>query len=365
MTTPLKISYSSANRFKECPTKYYLAKKYQAVKKPSAFGFGSAIEEGVTEMITSRDLSRAINMFARHWQFERGSTKNPILDNPDIEYYDSDIALELVANEVPWANKAKEELIPDMIASWDSAFKLCQEKVEAKKATLEEAAYMNRIFWYSCLLRGKLMLQAFYNEVLPTIEDFVYLDGKPMSQYKISMEDAEGNVIEGYIDYVLKLKGFSRPVIIDCKTAGKPYDKHKMVSSDQLKTYAAYLDDVLGPCDTGYMVLLKAIRFEKSCPECEVPLDFAPQSKKCKVHKVDLEREPFAGTQVLTHSFSPKELDSVLVDYENIIKAIKSEIEFKNASQCMNFNRPCEFYDICWKNKNPEEINTLTIKKGY
>lgn len=358
----IKISYSSASRFKECPTKYYLAKQYRNTKTFSALPFGSAIEEGVTELINSQELDRAINVFTRHWINEKSDAAKPVRDNPNVEYYDSDMEESLIPSEL--GQQLLKDYLDDTDARWEEALEVCQKLMKADNASDQEKAFVNRIAWESCLARGKLMLRAFSEQLLPKIESVVMIGKDKGVQYPIKLEDSNGNVIEGFIDYVLRLKGRDRPVIIDCKTAGQPYDNHKLVSSDQLKTYAAFLEESLGErCDVGYMVLLKRVKFVKSCPQCDEQEDFAPQAKKCKVHGVLLTRTPQTDTQLLIHSFSDAELDSTLSDYENIISAIDAGIEFKNPSQCMNYNKPCEFYDVCWKNKKPETIPHLSKKE--
>lgn len=358
----LKISYSSATRFKECPTKYYLAKQYRNAKIASPLVFGSAIEEGVTEIITSRDLARGINVFHRNWLNERSEASKPIKDNPKVEYNDSDMETSLIPSAM--GQEILKEYLDDTDANWEDALEICQKLMKAENANEQEAAFVNRLFWESCFARGKLMLTAFSEQLLPKVLSIVEIKGEKGVQFPIKLEDPNGNVIEGFIDYVLRLKDHARPVIIDCKTAAMPYDNHKLVSSDQLKTYAAYLEEALGePCDVGYMVLLKRVKFVKSCAQCgEGQEDWAPQAKKCKVHGTLLTRTPQTGTQLLIHSFSSDDLESTLSDYENIITAIESKIEFKNASQCMNYNKPCEFYDVCWKNKKPENIPHLVKK---
>ena len=70
-----------------------------------------------------------------------------------------------------------------------------------------------------------------------------------------------------------------------------------------------------------------------------------------------------AECQLLFTTYKEEALDQELDDYENLVNAIDTGINFRNTNACMAFGRPCEFYDICWNNKKPEKVDTLVPKQ--
>lgn len=360
---PIKLSYSAASRFKQCPQKYYHSTKYYSTEKAAALPFGSAFEEGVTAAIETGDIPKAIKVFELYWTNEKNNARFPVYGNPEYSYssgdYDQNIA-ERVSSEIEeFFQEAKLEY-----PSWQEAFSALSASYLAKEPLKDnELLFVIRTFWRSCLERGTIMLETFASELLPQIESVVLIDGKPGIQVPISIKNENGDEIMGYIDYVLRLKGHDLPVIVDCKTASIRYQEHDINTSEQLRTYCKILQDKIGPSKAAYMVIGKRIKFERMCLPCKAP--HSPQSKKCKTCKEPLTKFPSASTQLMVTQYSEELLDLVLEDYDNILDSIVNEVNFRNTQSCRLYNRPCEFYDVCWKNKSPEEVEHLKAKKGY
>ena len=331
----MRISYSALDRFKECPTKYYLAKKWQSVEKSSALFFGTVVEDGINELLSGETLERAFSVFEANWT-EQPPTKfspkpTPIYDNPNVVYYASDRDEKLLTKE-DW----------DEIDSWED---------------LEEQQLDNRISWLCCLRRGFGMIQAFYDEVFPEIEEVVYL------QKEISLKNADGDEATGYIDLIAKLKGKKKPLILDIKTAASPYGDHKIDTSDQLRLYshAEKIDEV------GYIVLVKKPIYTTKCDSCGHERKAGSSAKNCTECKKTLKgkytiRIPKFYTQLIHKKTTKAERESLIDDAVDIVTAIKNEIKWKNPNSCENFNKKCEFYDSCWKNKKLEDLEHLESK---
>lgn len=362
MSNPVKLSYSGIRTYKSCPEKYFNSRKWKTKKTTSAFPFGLAIEEAVTALIKGVDVEKSFEIFLEHW--------NPSLHNKDMDYYNSDLDLNLFNSDDEkelqgWAveifgKKAhwKEEL--------DNAIKSSSDKARMQAGSLE---YFNRACWLACVVRAELMIKSFYENILPEIEEVVKIDKKEAFQYKITMANDDGDVIEGYPDYIVKLKGIKEPVILDLKTASsfKYYDEHALETSDQLKTYAAALWNVIGPVKVGYIVLIKRIGAAKSCSTCGHPRAKGSSAKNCKAEKACKGKyddvELFSDSQLFIKDLQEAELDDTLDEYMNVAVAIKNEVKFRNPASCMDFNRKCEFYDACWRGKKLEDIKDLELKK--
>lgn len=355
----LKLSYSSIKTFKDCPQKYFFSREWRSKKTSSAFPFGLAVESAATAMIKGKSLDEALEVFDKEWE--------PILKE-DIDYYNSDLDLNLFG-------KDEEEQLKDWTVSifgdkadWreelDNSIKSSANKANMRPKSLE---YFNKASWLACAIRAELMLKAFHDEILPRIESVIKVEKKEGIQYKIRMENDDGDAIEGYPDFILKLKDVKNPVILDLKTASsfQYYDEHAIETSDQLKTYAAALWGLIGPVSVGYAVLIKRIGAKKSCSTCGHERPKGSRAENCKEKNckgkyddVDL----YSDARLFIKDLEEAELDDILDEYMNIAVAIKNEVTFRNPNNCMSYGRQCEFYDVCWKGKKIEDIEDLEPK---
>lgn len=365
MSNSIYVSYSAAARFKSCPTKYYLSKKFQDRRISSALPFGKAVEKGVDALLDGKDLRFAQEVFAQHWTQEhlRGEDYRQIFDNLDLQFYASDFDKNLFTHEDEaqldaWAEELLEERSRSWLEVFDDINGLIKEDREVSDVQL---AYYNRVIWSCCRIRGMVMLDAFNTEILPQLD--LTKREHFFSQREISMGNEEGDKIVGYIDYVV----FHREhgwIILDLKTAGMSYNMHKLDTSEQLRTYVAAIGDEIGSHKAGYAVLLKKLKLDKTCNKCGA--DKQGMAKKCKTDGCDGEYSKTAlrgETQLIIKDFKNEELDDILEDYMNVAVAMKNEVNFKNTESCFGFGRRCEFYDVCWNRKKPEDVNYLEAKE--
>lgn len=365
MSKPIYVSYSAASRFKSCPQKYYLSKRFQDRRISSALPFGKAIEKGVDALFDGKDLAFAQDTFAQHWSQEhiKGEEYRQIFDNLDLQFYASDFDKNIFAVEDEgvldeWA----EELLDEKHRGWLEVFEdingLIKEDREVADAQL---AFYNRVIWLCCRIRGMVMLDAFEREILPQL-DLTKRDHFA-SQREVSMSNNEGDKIVGYVDYVVFHKDHGW-IILDLKTAGAPYTMHKLDTSEQLRTYVAAIGEEIGSYKAGYAVLLKKVKLDKTCNKCGA--EKQGMAKKCKSDGCDGEYSkstPRGETQLIVKEFDPESLDDILDDYMNVAVAMKNEVNFKNTESCFAFGRKCEFYDHCWKRKKLEELDHLEAKE--
>ncbi len=365
MNDSIYVSYSAASRFKSCPTKYYLSKKFQDKRVSSAFPFGKAVEKGVDALLDGQTLQVAQEVFQQHWNQEhvKGNEYRQIFDNLDIQYYASDYDKNLFMTEdEEQLDKWADELLDEKRRSWMEVFDEVNSAIKEDKPLDDaELAFYDRVMWSCCRIRGMAMLQAFSDDILPQVdltrrEHFA-------AQREVSMSNTEGDKVVGYVDYVLFLKDHGW-VIIDLKTAGQPYSMHKLDTSEQLRTYVAAIGEEIGSRKAGYAVLLKKVKIDKVCNKCDAPRQGV--AKKCKTKDCDGEyaKATLRGeTQLIIKDFRDEELDDILDDYMNVAVAIKNEVNFKNTESCFAFGRRCEFYDHCWRRKKLEEIEHLESKE--
>lgn len=365
MSKPIYVSYSGASRFKACPQKYYLSKRYADVRISSAFPFGKAVEMGVSAMLDGKDLNFALDTFQQHWNQEhvKGNEYRQIFDNLDLQFYASDFDKNLFSMEDEkqlddWA----EELLEERNRSWLEIFEGVNDDIKNdKKVSDAQLAFYNRVIWSCCRIRGIVMLEAFHSEVLPKVD--LSKREHYASQREVSMSNEEGDKITGYVDYVLFLKDYGW-VIIDLKTAAYPYNMHALDTSEQLRTYVAAIGQEIDSRKAGYVVLLKKIKIDKACDKCGAEREgLAKKCKKCgegTYSKNTLRGE----TQIIIKEYKEEELDDLLEDYMNVAVAIKNEVNFKNPANCTQYGRQCEFYDVCWKRKDPSTIPHLEDKEA-
>lgn len=368
MSKPLKISYSAASRYKSCPTKYFLNKRYETRLIGSALPFGKAVEAGVEKLLLGKSLEEACETFAQRWEVEdeRGKPR-PVFDNLAIEYYASDFDANIL-DDVAKAQiqEWSDELIPGEL-HWQENFDRINDQVKADESKLstQELLYNNRVIWLCCLIRGQVMIQAFNDKLLPKITLIEY-KGKPAAQLESNIQGEDGDSVVGFIDFVIKHKDYKEPIILDLKTGAYPYEMHQLVTSEQLRTYVAAKGADLNTRRAGYAVLIKKIKIDKSCNVCGSKRD-GGGAKNCRSTK-DCKGQylvpSFEGdVQFITREFDDPMLEDVLSDYSNLTVAIKNEVNFKNTKSCNEYGRKCEFYDVCWGGAKPEELEHLKDKE--
>lgn len=367
---PVRISYSAARRYKECPEKHALSAKFENRLISSAFPFGKAIEGGVETMLKGGSLKDAIDVFIAKWNVEdipKGETR-PVFDNLAVEYYKSDYDYALIrADEEQEIQSWFEELFPDADEDkhWSEEFDAIVKQMseDESKVELEELTFYNRVVWLCCLVRGKVMLKSFSEKLLPKLK-LATLGKGPALQIKVNIRGDDGDEVLGYVDGIVMHEDFKEPIIVDFKTASSEYQDHALKTSEQLRTYVAALAGDVDTRRAGYIVLIKKINVEKSCDKCGHTRE-SGSAKNCK--KDDCKGKYTvpsfdSDVQFITTKYEDSELEDVLEDYANVAAAIKHRVKFKNPNSCMAFGKRCEFYQVCWSGKKPEQLEHLKEK---
>jgi len=349
----LKISYSAVSDFKACPQKYYHKKQYRTRLKASAFAFGNAIESAITTLLETKSLAQALGTYKDEWfctPANRWQGDFEVFDSDLVFYYLSDYDKQLLT-KVDWKLLGRwcEELLDDNEAE-EIINEVYKDIKENKFVDAERRKFYHRAVWLCCRRRGLLMVKAFYRDILPEVKEVI------ACQKSVEMENEDGDKSVGYIDYILRIKGYDYKVTFDLKASGKLYSQHDLQTTDQLRSYAA----AEGSSYIGYLVLLKKIKHDKSCSSCGHARENnrLKNCEKCKKGKYTSIKSK-ALSQVLVRKLEEEDLDGVIDDFTEITMAIKNKVVWKNPSACFNFNTKCEFYDACWNGKKLEELEHL------
>ena len=353
-----KISYSSVSTFKECPQKYWNQKTHQMKAQSSAFGFGSAFESGAEHMLKGGTYEEAVKIFETEWHTRpenRWEGAKQLFDSEDVFFYQSDYDKYLIEEDMRQIEDWYSELYgknptQEIFTIIDNLFEL----MDAKKLTKVDTRFIHRVMWLCCNKRGPVMLKAFEREILPEIEEVIG------SQIPIDVTNDENDQVTGYIDFIVRIKGIKGKVIMDLKSAGRPYEEHDLDTSDQLGIYAV-AENIN---NIGYWVVLKKMSYNVFCGKCGHKRENSKLKNcaSCKDGKYS-KREPYTGAQIMIKTLSEDFIEHIKSDYSEVLLAIKNEVVWKNNKSCFNYGTKCEFYDHCWKNVPLDKMTNLK-KKG-
>lgn len=247
-----------------------------------------------------------------------------IKDSEKCEYFKNELDLSLLTNE------QKDELsqyAPEV--KWLNRFVEQYQKNYKSRGSnkvpdpLDTKLY-NYICWSCLVSKGKLMIDAYKEQIIPKIESVESL------QESVSIENENGDTISGAIDFIASFK--SQPGVLyicDNKSSSKPYDVDSVKTSDQLATYCEYKKIN----KAAYVVIEKTIYKSKPHIRTQIILDTVPESTMQKTFD----------------------------QFEEVVHNIDEGLFKKNFDSCFQFGRACPYYALCKSNGN--NMNNL-IKLG-
>jgi hypothetical protein len=357
----LLLSYSSISRYKSCPRKYQLSTKWKEDTSSSALFFGKAVEAGIEALLLGNSFEAAYDAFMHQWKFEDGDPTKPVYENIEVSFYNSDYDIALMRLNA----QIGENILGD---DWEKEYKRIAAVIKNQEEvpTEDELMAHHLMNWHSMALKAEYMMKAFAEEILPDVE-LVEFEGEPAAQLPIINEIIKDeSATRGFIDFVVKVKGIDLPVIIDCKTASSLYDDHTLATSSQLRTYVQAMrnktgKDYLG----GYWVLHKKMSGDKFCSECGWKAT-APTYKHCAECKAknSVHGKPKGTVQFIVAEFDDEAVNDLVEDTKYVTTGIKNKVFFKNENNCMQYNKPCPFYDVCWAGADPSELSHLKEKES-
>jgi len=355
----IKTSYSQNSTYKSCPK--FWSWKYEYGFEPEGEGsslyFGSAVDDAITALLEGKN--NYLTIFSDRWfsSFREGKPY-PIFDNLDVNFAYTDFdALVLKKEDIDNMKKWVKRLnlnYKDPVDAYKEIVKI--KKNLYKKIKEDELRYFNRVSWLSLKRKGELLIEAFKNEVLPNIKNVV-----STQSWGNIRDGVTGDKITGKLDMVLEYEGYDKPVIFDLKTSARPYTDEQLELTEQLTLYSAMVGEKYNTNLVGYIVLVKALARipEEFCSDCGYEKEKGSRFRTCNNEingsrcggswKKKIKLKP--QIQVMVKKKSQEEINQLLLDYGNIIHAMKEKIVYRNQDKCNNwYGSRCCYYDACYKN---------------
>jgi hypothetical protein len=351
MQKKITLSHSSCSTYKDCPEKYYLSRvdKIKPIQQGASLSFGGAIDNAVQFILESFQTLGKLNFKLSDEVFnsvidtfltDNNKGWNRILGNTNIKYsakdYDGSVITEedlSLINE--WADELK--------VTQDEAVSAFKQK-KYKGITRQQELMYDRLNWLSLRNKGVLMLQAFMRDILPNVEEVVCI------QEKIEGEISDNVGVVGYLDFVLRYKGYEKPVVFDLKTSAMMYEDDDAKLSDQLMLYLLAVGEKYQTNLVGYIVLLKQMDSDSVCSKCSSIKNSL--HKTCNVNKNGVRCNGSwttvkkGKTQLLVEEISPTTLESFQEGFSNMAYTIEHGRRYKNLDNCKKYGA-CDFYAIC------------------
>jgi hypothetical protein len=249
-----KLSHSGKGKFEHCSEMFNLHYnlKIRPVGTTSALLFGSAIDAAAEDYLLNGDRQRSIDTFNDKWiEQEINGILTDLKSSSEVQFHDNDFDHELLTES------DHESIIKDTVYS--SSSDLVEAGENKERIVLAK--------WISLYRKGQLIIDAFMNWADNNIDEVLE------AQCMIELEDGEGNEITGKADFVIKMKGYDIPLLVDLKTAARYYERDSVKKSEQLAIYYYFLRNTKYPemKRAAFLVLQKQIKKnrEKTCLKCD------------------------------------------------------------------------------------------------
>lgn len=356
----MRSSYSQNNTYKKCPSHWawkYIHKLQSPVEGASLY-FGSAVDDAVMAMLKGQ--TDYINLFKNKWYATTDFKNNPIpvFDNPNITYSYNDFDPYVLKDKdheqlIDWAMElGVEALGADGVEIYKAIAKL--KKNPYKHATTNQLGYFNRASWLSMKRKGEVLITSFKEQFYPKITK-VHATQIP----GFIKDENTGDMIQGFLDMIVEVEGYDKPIIIDLKTSANPYTEAQLDHSDQLTLYAAMKGKEYNTDLVGYVVLCKNIPkvSNATCVDCghtktgrHKTCDNVINDARCSGEWAE-SKKLAPEVQVLIQKKGQQEINNMLLDIGNIVHAMKEGIIYKNTDHCKNwYGGVCPYFNACHKN---------------
>ncbi len=331
----MRISHSGREKYISCGEKYRLhyQERLRSPKLASALFFGSALDEAFSRLLLEKKLTLSESeklqllessddvFYKNMLQTEHNGEVVDISKNPYADYYASDFEPSLLT---PANISLISEFAPD-IPNLDETLSFmenCKAVLKGKKKlSAEDLPLYNYITWLTMVEKGRLMLAAYREQIMPQIFEVYSI------QEKVELPNEAGDLITGLIDFTCSF--VSAPgelVVVDNKTSSKPYKQSQLDTSAQLATYCEY-------------------------------------KQTNKAAYVVAEKKPYAkGVKwrctIITGTIPEETFSATFDGFEKALYNISTSAFEKNFSSCFAFGRMCEFFGLC-KHQNAQGLVKL------
>lgn len=373
-----RLSFSAVNKYLSCPKSYKLhyVDRLRERSATSHLAFGSAIDASLNAVLAAHkagtlDKLDYKKVFDDNWHTIKINDIEWSLPFCELVGYGAkDFVGELLSPE-DLSNIHQAILIRNLdlndedIYSLKDQLEIQKSQREYKKFNPKHHQILNYINYLCMRRKGHLMLEAYIRDIVPQITEVVSI------QEKVELGDADDAFI-GYIDAIVKLKGYPDPLVLDNKTSARPYDEDSVLISQQLATYCYALDLKYA----AFGVMLKSIKLNsnKVCKTCKFKGEGSHKTCNNEIEgdkgkKVRCNGEwtvtftPEASTQLVIDKVPQNFQDVVIDNYGEVADAIKANVFPKNLNTCHNlYGQKCPYLDLC-HNGNMHNLVQLDEKK--
>lgn len=327
-----RLSHSAINKFLFCGEAYRLhyQEGYRPLTISSALLFGKALDKAFEYIltgkndVTDKNIANEYEYFDYYWRMQ----------------YINDIPTDIYLNANNVVTYSSSDIDYDLLS-----------REEIAEANNEDG----RVAWFSMRRKGHLMINTFKSEFLPKVKKI------HSTQEFIELENEQGDKSIGYCDAVIELEGHDKPIILDFKTAARPYAEDSVQHSVQLSQYLHFLSDKYSNTRlAGYVVFIKKISKDRTkvCDNCGFDGTGA-RFKTCnnvineeRCNGEWTEKLNFKAEMQLLVNEIPQSVEHFVIDnIDTVNSAIKTGIFTKNVNGCKDagFGKPCDFFELCWK----------------
>jgi hypothetical protein len=212
----------------ESSMKWFLhyVKKIRPAKAKSAFVFGHAIDEALNELLKTRNVKKSREIFLQNMHVYR-------LNGRDLEVETTDLI-----------TYSKADLDEELIGYNGGC------------------SSFNRP-WYSLVLKGQMIIDAYAEKVLPHIVDVISI------QKRVSLKNEVEDEVYGLLDAVV-IWDTGKVYLIDNKTSSVKFTKDSVKESNQLALYYYIEKDKIRLDGAGFIVINKNVNKNKvkTCVTC-------------------------------------------------------------------------------------------------
>lgn len=363
----VRLSHSQASKFQDCSQAwdYHYKKRYRPTTKSSALFFGNVLDSAVEEYLNTKDKDKAIEVLNKEWsEGDINGNVMKLYDCTSIVYSNADYDADLLSKED--IATLTEEYGDDVLDQVKAVYKQ-KSAIGFDYLKKSSKVLLNKANWFSMLRKGLLMLDRAVELIDENVEEVL------ATQVKVNLENGEGDSIVGYADFVVKWKGYDKPIVFDLKTSSIEYAHDSAKNSAQLSLYLHDLRDTYDTNTVGYMVLHKRVK-KKRVKVCSV-CGHDGTGARHKTCSAEVEGVRCNGAWDETLSFSIREqiiIDEpspvvekmIMNNMDAVTKSIKSEIITRNLMACEKPWGKCPYYSLCYKDTPVEEAGLIKIKEG-
>jgi hypothetical protein len=298
---PNKLSFTKINTYRECNYKYKLhyVERLRSEELKSSLVFGGCVDQGLNELLLSRDLDKALEIFRLAWE--------PYLTQ-QIKYTKSDVDTDLISGYLG-----------------------------------------DNPGWQAMYVKGNYLIKAFNEEILPKIKKTVLV------QEIIEAHNEEGDSIVGALDAIVVWED-GKTYLIDNKTTSIKYTENSANESEQLALYHFVKKEEFKLDGVAFFTLNKILKKNvvKTCIKCgHIHEGTALKTCNIKVDGIkcngDLDKTFKFSVEIKTIFGKPSEEveQQILNEFDKVNAGIKNKKFERNEKACFGKFGKCDFFNVC------------------